>query len=147
MDHRTTGLTAHFFGRIHTLAKRTFDAFEQLAGVGGGHVEVDDAFDAQREAEDQTNQHERHEGGATLDEYFFTVWWKLKTSRVSTGSAATGSSMATGAAAESTAAESVSADMVQPSQWLCLLAVTACGAANITSPAIARRADKFFMTN
>ena len=42
--------------------------FEELAGVGGRHVEVDDALDAQGQTEDQANQHERHERGATFDE-------------------------------------------------------------------------------
>ena len=70
--HWASGVAANFFGSFFAaFAQRLFDALNQLRGVGGRHVQVDDALDGQGQTEDQTNQNERHKRRTALDEVLF----------------------------------------------------------------------------
>ena len=66
---RTAGLAADLLGFFHaTLLERFLDLVKELGGVGLGEGEIQDSLDRESKTEDEADEDEAHEAGATFDE-------------------------------------------------------------------------------
>ena len=66
---RAAGVAADFLGLLDaTVLEGVLDLVKELGGVRLGEGEIQDSLDGEGETEDEADEHEAHEAGATFDE-------------------------------------------------------------------------------
>ena len=66
---RAAGVAADLLGLLDaTFLERSLNLVEELGGVRLGEGEIQDSLDGEGETEDEADEHEAHEAGATFDE-------------------------------------------------------------------------------